>query len=266
VYNIYILLTPNWHFIVKPNLGGNMSDLQLDYEKFYRKNAKRLRSEHGLELAEINVLCGDNVRTLTTAAYKKALALIDSGFAKRALMINCVGNQRWALKLGREVAPGGRIGDSTNHHICVVGSSVGRVAKEYYTFRNMIEQGGIDLVIINAWELTSSNPRYKEELLFQLRELLMMNITVLVYSVAKVMKFEAGILMRGTLGRLSAIAASVIPAEPMYEEEETIQEHSEKLVGSEGLIHSDSIKNEKVDPYSKDIRPVARHEPALEYA
>ena len=245
-----------------------MTNIQLDYEKFYKKNAKRLRSEHGLELAEINVLCGDNVRTLTTAAYKKALALIDSGFASRALVINCVGNQRWALKLGREVAPGGRIGDSMAHHVCVVGSSVGRVAKEYYTFRDMIERGGIDLVIINAWELTSCNPRYKEELLFQLRELATMNVTVLVYSVTKVLKFEAGVLMRGSLGRLSAIAASVIPAEPMFEddEEETVPERSEKLVGSEGLIPSHTSNNEPENPYTKDILPATRHEPALEYA
>ena len=59
-----------------------MSAILLDYETFYKKNAKRFRSEHQLELAEINVLCGDNARTLTTAAYKKALALIDGGFAR----------------------------------------------------------------------------------------------------------------------------------------------------------------------------------------
>lgn len=240
-----------------------------DYEKFYQKNAKRLRTEHQLELAEINVLCGDNARTLTSAAYKKALALIDSGFASRALMINCVGNQRWALKLAREVAPGGRIGDSMHHHVCVVGSAVGRVAKEYMTYKEMVERGGIDLVIINAWELTSCNPRYKEELLFQLRELATMNVTVLVYSVTKVLKFEAGVLMRGSLGRLSAIAASVIPAEPMFEveeEEEAIPERSEKLVGSEGLIHSHNGNKLAENPYNRDILPTTRKEPALEYA
>lgn len=245
-----------------------MSAILLDYEKFYTKNAKRLRQEHQLELAEINVLCGENARTLTSAAYKKALALIDSGFASRALMINCVGNQRWALKLAREAAPGGRIGDSLHHHVCVVGSAVGRVAKEYMTYKEMIERGGIDLVIINAWELTSCNPRYKEELLFQLRELATMNVTVLVYSVTKVMKFEAGVLMRGSLGRLSAIAASVIPAEPMFvvEEEETIPERSEKLVGSEGLIHSHNGNKKPENPYNTDILPAKINEPALEYA
>ncbi len=240
-----------------------MSAILLDYEKFYAKNANRLRKEHQLELAEINVLCGENARSLTTAAYKKALALIDSGFASRALMINCVGNQRWALKLAREVSPAGRIGDSmVAHEVSVVGSSVGRVAKDYYTFRDMVERGGIDLVIINAWELTSCNPRYKEELLFQLRELNAMNVTVLVYSVTKVLKFEAGVLMRGSLGRLSAIAASVIPAEPMFELDEegvvAIPERSQKLVGSAGLIQSHSAK--------RDIHPATKKEPALEYA
>lgn len=247
-----------------------MSAILLDYEKFYAKNANRLRKEHQLELAEINVLCGENARSLTTAAYKKALALIDSGFASRALMINCVGNQRWALKLAREVSPAGRIGDSMAHEVSVVGSSVGRVAKDYYTFRDMVERGGIDLVIINAWELTSCNPRYKEELLFQLRELNAMNVTVLVYSVTKVLKFEAGILMRGSLGRLSAIAASVIPAEPMFDVEEegvvTIPERSQKLVGSAGLIQSHNGNRVAENPYNTDILPAKIKEPALEYA
>ena len=246
-----------------------MSDIQLDYEKFYQKNAKRLREVHKLEMADVNVLIGENAREMTLAAYKKAMALIDGGFASRALVINTAGNQRWALKIAREASPDGRIGDSPHNQVRVYGSSAGRLAKEYYSLKDIIEKTGIDVVLINVWELTSCNPRYKEELLFQLRELAAMNVTVIVYSVAKVPSFTPGVLMRGSLGRLSVIAASIWFAMPEEdEEEEEIQiERSEKLVGSEGLIHSHSSNPKPENPYNKDILPAKKKEPSpLEYA
>jgi len=246
-----------------------MSTIQLDFEKFYKKNAKRLLEEHKLEMADVNVRIGENAREMTLAAYKQALSLIDGGFASRALVINTAGNQRWALKIAREASPDGRIGDSANHQIRVFGSSAGRLAKEYVTLKDIIETTGIAVVLVNVWELTSCNPRYKEELLFQLRELAAMNVTVIVYSVAKVPSFTPGVLMRGSLGRLSVIAATIWFAMPEEdEEEEEIQiERSEKLVGSEGLIHSHTGNPKPENPYNNHILPVKKKEPRpLEYA
>ncbi|HEY6170953.1 MAG TPA: hypothetical protein VIX80_01725, partial [Candidatus Kapabacteria bacterium] len=127
------------------------------------------------------------------------------------------------------------------------------------------------VVLVNVWELTSCNPRYKEELLFQLRELTSMNVTVIVYSVAKVQSFTPGVLMRGSLGRLSVIAATIwfaITEEDESEEQETNQEitkveRSEKLVGSKGLISH----NGKQKDQNNDIHPESKKEHrALEYA
>jgi hypothetical protein len=241
-----------------------------DYEKFYQLNAKRLREEHHLEMAEVNVRIGENAREMTTAAYKQAMALIDGGYASRALVINTAGNQRWALKIAREAAPGGRIGDSVNSQIRVYGSPAGRLSKEYYTLKDIIERSGVDLVLVNVWELTSCNPRYKEELLFQLRELTSLNLTVIVYSVSKVPSFTPGVLMRGSLGRLSVIAATIwfaIDDEDELEEEETTIERSEKLVGSKGLIQSHNDKSKPEDLHNKHIDSSAQKEHrALEYA
>ena len=241
-----------------------------DYEEFYQKNATRLRQEHNLEMAEVNVRIGENAREMTRAAYKQAMALIDGGFASRALVINTAGNQRWALKIARETAPDGRIGDSSHNQIRVYGSPAGRLAKEYYTLKDIIERTGVDVVLVNVWELTSCNPRYKEELLFQLRELTSMNVTVIVYSVAKVPSFTPGVMMRGSLGRLSVIAATIWFAaeEDESEEQESYQEiteveRSEKLVGSKGLI---SHNGKPKDQYN-DIHPESKKEHrALEYA
>jgi hypothetical protein len=227
-----------------------MNTNQNEYEKFYQKNAHRSREEHSIELGEINVLIGENARENTLAAYQKAMALMDAGLARRAIVANCVGNQRWALKLARSAAPGGRIGDSAHHHIQVVGSSAGRLCKEYYSIRLAVEERGIDLVLINSWELTSCNSRYREELLFQLRELCEMNVTVIVYSQANIREYKPGLLMRGTLGRLSVVAAAIEPALPFLPDEggeEEAIERSEHFISSDGFLNGAEFETEEED-------------------
>ena len=185
-----------------------------DFEKFYRDHSPRIERELRVALGEITVFCGKNIMSNTRAACEKGLALVASGYFRKALVLNCSSNQRWALRIAREVGGETAISDKLDTPVCVMGMAQGMLSRELVSISECIRETAVDVILMNSWEFASCNPRYREELLFGLRRLMEeTNVTVIIYSQAAVKEFTPGVIMRGTLGRLSALAMMIAPVE-----------------------------------------------------
>lgn len=160
---------------------------------------------------DITVFCGDNIRNNTIAAYRKAMDLVMVGF-DHSLVLNTSTNQRWALREARALNPV-VIGDDPNEHLVTVkGFACGDLCNHFDQIKSLIERHNMKLLIINSWEFTSSTPRYKDKLLFQLRCLIeQYDISILIYAErTNISSNDVGRTTRGALGKLSAVAAKIM--------------------------------------------------------
>jgi hypothetical protein len=211
-----------------------------DFEKFYAQHSGVIEKKHRVALADIAICCGENILVNTRAAYEKGLELVASGYFKHALVLNCASSQRWALSVGRDLAAEPRMKDAPWKQLNIMTLGQGRLSRELQHVRYEIEKLGVDVILINSWEFASANARYREEALFALKALsLELNVTIVVYSQAAPKEYKPGCIMRGTLGRLSALAQIIGPVVPEVEEEEatTTEEHSEHFVSEEGHLN-----------------------------
>ncbi|HYM20764.1 MAG TPA: hypothetical protein VEW28_07165 [Candidatus Kapabacteria bacterium] len=217
---------------------------EMSYDEQYERYYQIVKRRFNVAPGEITVYCGANVRTNTEAAYRKAIELVDAKAFQKALVINTSSRQRWALQLGREVSPDGRIGDKGECDVRVAASSEGLLSRELYDFKHTVESSGIDLVIINSWEFASCDCRRREELLFRLRSFMFeLNVTVIVYSQAAVKEYVPGKIMRGTLGRLAGLADIIAPVTTDViglssdVKENVREEKSEHFISEEGHLN-----------------------------
>jgi hypothetical protein len=177
----------------------------------YMRTCDEIERKYNICYGDITVYCGRDVREGTLAAYRKSLALLESGVFNKALVINSGSATRWALKLAREV-DGQRIGADPDKHSVVLHTAVGgALSKQLTEIESMIDTYGYDIIMINSWEFTSRHPRYKDDLLFRLRELMdSRQITIVVYSHYVKVETKPGVYQRGTLGKLSVIAGKIV--------------------------------------------------------
>jgi hypothetical protein len=177
----------------------------------YEKKCAEIERRFNVCFGDITVFCGRDVREGTLAAYRKALALLNSGEFHKVLVINSGSTTRWALRLAREV-DSERIGADPNKHQVVVHTAVsGALSKQVSELDAMIERYGFDVVMINSWEFTSQHPRYKDDLLFRLREWVEdRQLTLVVYSHFTKVETKPGVFQRGTLGKLSVVAGKIV--------------------------------------------------------
>jgi hypothetical protein len=211
-----------------------------DFEKFYTTYADTIALRHRVALAEITVCCGEDVLSNTRAACRKAIELVASGYFRRALVINCASSHRWVMSTARRLAQEEPMRSSPWENVDIMTLAQGRLSHELMQVRNHIEREGVDVMLINSWEFASANARYREEAIFALREIAMaLNLTVIVYSQAAPKEYKPGCIMRGTLGRLSALAQIIGPVEvPQTDEPPArVEEHSEHFVSEEGHLN-----------------------------
>jgi hypothetical protein len=212
---------------------------------------------------EIAVICGPDIRQDTCEAYRRSLALLGSGEFAKALVITAGCTSRRALAWAREVDPE-RIGEQpTKNDVVVYPCIGGKLCKEITAIEAMIERHGFDILMINSWEFTSMHPRYRDELLFALQRLTEEHaLTVVIFSHANGSPNEVGRIQRGTLGKLSVIAAKIVSmeVEAIDEEQRTYSTErrisraaevrparSERFVGSDGSVDLTEL-HEPLDP------------------
>ncbi len=212
------------------------------FNAFYDANARNIERKAHVALGEITVYCGEDAMTNTRAAFKKSLELIKTNCFKRIMVVNSGPEQRRVLAEARNISPNGKIGDSvTKSDVYVYASRMGMLSSEISRIENMLRTHKFDALIINSWEFASANSRYKEALLFELRTLSAeMGMTIVIYSQMTAVEYRPGKIMRGSLGKLSAVAWNIFPV--LEEIEPLSQEKSEKFITPAG----------KLDP----IRPV----------
>jgi hypothetical protein len=195
---------------------------QQSYEAYW-KAYDRIEKQHHIALNDIAVFCGADVNGNTRSACKKAEELLRSGSFKRALILNTASNQRWALRIGREVSA--LVGDEIDtDSICMMGVPQGELSRWLNVITQAIERHGFDVVLINSWELASATHRLREELIFSLHQLTALKASVVIYSQAPLKEFTAGKILRG-LGKLSALAQVITS----LEEIEHVQSNTESI-------------------------------------
>ena len=225
----------------------NLNQQRADFEKFYQDHSPAIERDLRIALADINIFCGPVIENNTRAACQKGLALISSGYFRKALVLNCSSNQRWAMRIARTVANDTTISNKLSTPVCVMGMPQGMLSRQLANIREYILQAGVDVILINSWEFSSCNARFREELIFALRGLMEdTNVTVIIFSQANVKEFKPGTIMRGTLGRLSALASTIAPVENSDDESiakpETVpitpDDHSEVFVDLHGTFNT----------------------------
>jgi hypothetical protein len=98
---------------------------------------------------------------------------------------------------------------SEKSHLLIHTSIRGDLVDDMYDFNRLIHECGIGVIILAGWEWASNSWRKKERLLYRLRELMAdTDVAIIVYSMNPVMPV-AGMLTRGSVGRLSTIAFAV---------------------------------------------------------
>ncbi len=227
-----------------------------DFDKFYNKHHAAIERKHRVALAEITICCGENVLLNTRAACEKGLELVASGYFRRAMVLNCASTHRWGMSVARSLTTEARLTHAPWKQLDILTLGQGRLSQELGFIRSRVERTGVDVILINSWEFASANARYREEAIFALRELMAeLNVTIVVYSQATPKEYKPGCIMRGTLGRLSALAAIIGPVETREEEPQAgAEEHSDHFVSEEGHLNGQAPV----------LEPVVEEETALE--
>lgn len=155
------------------------------------------------------------------------------------MVLNCASTYRWGMSVARALTAEPRLKHAPWKQLDILTLGQGRLSQELSFIRNRVERKGVDVILINSWEFASANARYREEAIFALRELMAeLNVTVVVYSQANPKEYKPGCIMRGTLGRLSALAAIIGPVETREEEPQTsAAEHSDHFISEEGHLN-----------------------------
>ncbi|MFI5264720.1 MAG: hypothetical protein ACHQM6_09415, partial [Candidatus Kapaibacterium sp.] len=206
-----------------------------------------------VSLGEITVYCGEDAMANTRAAFKKSLEMIKSNCFKKIMVVNSGPEQRRVLAEARNISPNGKISDSiTNSDVYVYASRMGELSKEIHWIEDMLRRHKFDALVINSWEFASANSRYKEALLFALRGLASeMGMAIIIYSQMTAVEYRPGRIMRGSLGKLSAIAWNIFPV--LEEIEPLAEEKSEKFITPSGKLDPiRSVEHEGMIPKARE--------------
>ncbi len=179
---------------------------------------------------EITVYCSKSVRENVQCSLLQASRISKSERRGNTLYINTAFSTRKLYEAARRdmtPAPEDKLGKSEGIYFKNV--IIGDLPRHFDEYRELIEQHDIKHIIVNSWEFANRSYGYKEKALFGLmgfaKEL---NLSVLIYSQAKMETAIVGEMHRGGLGKLAAIADDIIWAS--YEADEIQQKaESEKL-------------------------------------
>jgi hypothetical protein len=161
-----------------------------------------------LEPGEITVILAENINDATRHACHTAKVLADKGIGVQ--LLNCGMMSRRFWKVAREEAAS----HVTDRHgskllrleTCIRGNLV--ADRRYYS--DLRVAYGAKVLIVSGWEWSSKSWRLKEDLIFHLREIAEdEDVAIIVYSQAR-SNPEQGCFDRGGVGKLSAIAATIM--------------------------------------------------------
>jgi hypothetical protein len=216
----------------------NDQEEQRKFNAFYDANARNIEKKVRVALGEITIYCGEDAMANARAAFKKSQELLKSNFFKRVLVVNSGPDQRRVLAEARTVFTKDKTHNSlTKSEVYVYPSRMGMLSQEMNTVEEMIRAHKFDVLIINSWEFASANSRHKEALMFKLRALSAeMGITIVVYSQMTAVEYRPGKIMRGTLGKLSAIAWNIFPVLEEIEPLTAADQKSEKFITPAGKL------------------------------
>jgi hypothetical protein len=196
----------------------------------------------GFETGEINILLGDDAAYNLRASLALSSMLRTSGKFDHIVYINLPFSRRRFSDACKEM--GAEKVGTLVYHI-----SGGRLARSVAELRGHELEGERTAVIINSWELSSSCYRYREDLIYKLRELQMdMGVTVFVFAMSDPAKVAVRKMNRTGLGKLSLTADLVVDlmeeeAEQDIASEET-REESEEMAN---IITAETLKRNEPD-------------------
>jgi hypothetical protein len=163
----------------------------------------------GFEEGEINILLGDDAADNLHYSLMQSVHLVASGKFNRIVYLNFPFSKR-KFTAAREAVLGEHR-EQIEKKIGYYHLASGRTSEKLHILKSQIDDPEQTAIVINAWELASSNYRYREELIFALRELQMeLGMTVFVFSMAKPAAVTARRLNRAGLGKLTLAAERVI--------------------------------------------------------
>lgn len=244
----------------------------------FRGVSEMIEERFNICYGEITVVCGPDIRRDTGEAYRRSLALLGSGQFAKALVVTAGCTSRRALAWAREVDPE-RIGEQPSKNDVVVYPCIGgKLCREITAIEAMIERHGFDILMINSWEFTSMHARYKDELLFALQRLTEEHrLTVVIFSHANGSPSEVGRIQRGTLGKLSVMAAKIVNMEAEEEMNELSTKRiptrieptpvrSERYVSSDGSVDLAELHTDDEHEYDEAATEDALEEELEEVA
>ena len=125
----------------------------------------------------------------------------------------------------------------TKSDVYVLASRMGSLDDDMALIEQTLRNHRFDALVINSWEFASANSRHKESLLFKLRILAdEMGMTIVIYSKMTAVEYRPGKIMRGSLGKLSAIAWNIFPVLEEIEPLTAAEERSEKFITPAGKL------------------------------
>jgi hypothetical protein len=151
-------------------------------------------------------------------------------------------------------------------HRCIYFLTVhqGELARRKWDILEYIMYKKVKTVIINSWEWASKNFSYREELLFFFQELTegtpygsLEPASVLIYSQMRKVNPEAGMLQRGGLGKLAAMAQRVINIVPQHEKADTAAKEKKSKTETEAPTSDIGLQTSDLSPIpTSDLSPV----------
>ncbi len=171
---------------------------------------------------DVTLLLGSTIGANIDASLKHSVELVRSQASGSVLYINTVENTRGMYNTARK---NGLTPDHDYDYCFVDGDRrkviymmnviKGELHKRGSEIREYLREGYIQYIVINSWEYASRNPRYREDLIFLIKELTdgleggHAPMNVLIYAQETKSSPDVQKLQRGGFGKLSGIAKKV---------------------------------------------------------
>jgi hypothetical protein len=161
-----------------------------------------------IEPGEITVILAEDINVATRHACHAAKLLADKGIGVQ--LLNCGMMSRRFWKVARDEAAS-HITDRHGSKMLRLETCIrGNLVADRRYFSDLRAAYGTKVLIISGWEWSSKSWRLKEDLIFHLREIAEEeDVAIIVYSQARTHP-EQGCVDRGGVGKLSAIAATIM--------------------------------------------------------
>ena len=202
---------------------------------------------------DITLLLGSSIGSNIDASLSHAKELVRALPAGSVLYLNTVQNTRamWesARKHGLKPSPVGTclVDDNYRRVIYIMNIPRGDLYRWRDRIKEFLHEGYIQYVVVNSWEFSSRNSRYREEAVFLMKELTdgleggHQPVHALIYGEEMTSSPQAQKIQRNGYGKLSGLAKRIVSI--------SIDEHEQEITNYElGITNDDKTEvNETID-------------------